>query len=748
MSGQSRLPAAALPGIALVLTNLFQIPVQAQVTAGSTGRSDADALQEITVTASKRAENLQEVPTAITALTSDVIERQGLSQFTDYMDLVPGLAQNNSGAPGHGLVILRGLSTGAQQTASTVSYLIDDVAFTANESLAIGSLLTPDPDLTDIERIEVLKGPQGTLYGASALGGIIKIVSKQATADAFSGDVHGTYSSVDHGGTGGGVRGSLNIPIIQDKVSLRFSAFERTDPGFMHNITLGTNDTNKAIVSGGRLTLRVQPTENLDIQFSGFMQNLRDYGSTQVDTNPSTLNPVYCRYCYAGAIDPLFETKYRIAGMVVNWTVPMGTLTNSLSYGKYVDAETFDYSREYNVLNLLFQLPVPANNAVIGSLYPAMRKLTEELRFATTRFGNFEGLGGLFFTNEQNQYNVTVTNEVPPTLAPVAPPFGNMLTANTNPNYKEYAAFANLTYYFLTNLDLTVGGRYTHNQQTATNSADGVLNGLVSTTATFESSEHPTTYLATLRYRPTPQLDTYARIATGYRPGGPQLTQGAGLPASFKKDTTTNYELGAKGRWLDGRFTSNVAVYYIAWKDIQLNELVNGLQVQGNGGKATSKGVELELAYLPIRGLTTQLSASFNRAKTDVDVPAVGAIAGDTLPFAPKFTAAAVADYEFPINERVRGFGGATYSYQGSRPTSWSQDPLNTNFELPGYGTLDLRAGLYWSQYTLSLRAANVLDKHAYSTSFDGNIFPGQGVIAQSVVITPRTLFVELGAKF
>jgi len=744
MNGQIRFKRATT-GILISLWGVIQVPVHAQVSAN---RSDAESLQEIIVTAGKRAENLQDVPTAITALTSDVIERQGLTQFADYMNLVPGLAQNSQGAAGHGLVILRGLSTGAQQTASTVSYLIDDVPFTANESLAIGSLLTPDPDLTDIERIEVLKGPQGTLYGASALGGIIKIVSKQPTADAFSGDFHASYSSVDHGGTGNGFRGSLNIPIIQDRVSVRISAFERDDPGFMRNVTLGTSDTNKTIVSGGRLTLRIQPTDNLDIQLSGFMQNLRADGSTQVDTNPATLSPVYCTYCYTGPIDPLFETQYRIAGLVVNWAVPAGTLTNSLSYGKYVDGETFDYTREYGILNTEFGLPVPANTAVIGSLYPSMRKLTEELRFATTRFGNFEGLGGLFYTHEANEYNVTITNEVPPTLVHAPVPYDNLLVSDTTPNYEEYAAFANLTYYFLPDLDLTLGSRYTHNKQTASNTADGILNGFVSSSTTFESSENATTYLATLRYRPTPQLDTYARIATGYRPGGPELTQGTGLPTSFKKDTTTNYELGAKGRFLDGHLTSNVAVYYIDWKDIQLNELVNGLQVNGNGGKATSKGVELELAYLPVRGLTTQLSASFNRARTNVDVPVVGAVAGDTLPYSPKFTGAAVADYEFPISTAVKGYGGVTYSYQGSRPSSWSQDSLNTNFELPGYSTLDLRTGIYWGKYTLSLRANNVLDKRAYSTSFDGNIFPGQGVIAQSILITPRMLFVELGAKF
>jgi iron complex outermembrane receptor protein len=714
-------------------------------TASSAGN---DSLAEITVTATKREESVQMAPMAITAITGEDIARQGLVQFTDYMDLVPGLAQNNSGAEGHGLVILRGLSTGAQQTASTVSFLIDDVPFTANESLAIGSLLTPDPDLTDIKRIEVLKGPQGTLYGASALGGLIKIVSNEPTADKFSGDVHAGYSSVDHGGNGYSVRGTFNIPIIQDTVSLRVSAYHRDDPGFMENVALGQDDTNRTMTSGGKAILRIQPADNLDIRFTGLIQDLRADGSTQVDVDSVTLKPVYCQYCYSAPINPLFETKYRLAGMTVNWTVGAGTLTNSLSYGKYTDFEQFDYTREYGILNQAFMLPVPANTAVIGQLLPTMKKITEELRFATVRFSNFEALGGLFYTDEKNQYNVNLTNKIPPTLTPVPAPYGNFLVSDASPDYKEYAVFGNMTYYFLSNLDLTGGVRYSHNKQTDTTFADGILAGFVSSTAVFDAEDHSTTYLATLRYRPIDELDTYARVATGYRPGGPQLTQGLNLPLSFKPDTTTNYEVGAKGRWLDGHLTTNAALYYIKWKDIQLNELIGGLQVQGNGGKATSKGFELDVAFIPLSGLTVDVTGSFNHAYTDVAVPAVGAVAGDTLPYAPKFNGAALADYSFALCGLATGNVGATYSYQGARPSSWSQDPLNLNYNLSSYSAVGLRAGVNWSQYSLELRGANIADKRAYSTTYVGNIFPAQGVIGQAIIIQPRTLSVELGVKF
>jgi iron complex outermembrane recepter protein len=748
MRGISRFWCATL-GMTCLSAGLLGTDAMAQSAVKPGTRADSDSLVEITVTATKRDESIQMVPTAVTALTGDELQRQGLVQFTDYMDLVPGLAQNNAGAPAHGLVILRGLSTGAQQTAATVSFMIDDVPFTANESLAIGSLLTPDPDLTDIQRIEILKGPQGTLYGASALGGLIKIVSNQPTADEVSGEIHAGYESVDHGGNGYSVRGTINIPLVQDKVALRISAYHRDDPGFMQNVTLNQEDTNRAQTSGGKAILKIQATDNLDIKFVGLIQNLRADGSTQVDVDADTLKPLYCQYCFASPVNPIFETKYRLGGMTANWTIPgAGTLTNNLSYGRYTDFEQFDYTREYGIYNLLLGLPVPANTAVVGQLLPAMEKLTEELRFATARFGNFEGLAGLFYTNEQNRYNVNLTNLVPPTLSRVPAPFDNFLVSDSSPDYKEYAVFTNLTYYFLSNLDLTLGARYSHNKQNDAGEASGVLNGLVDTTSSFSSSENATTYLATLRYRPTEELDTYARVATGYRPGGPQLTQGANAPLAFKKDTTTNFELGAKGRWFDGHFTSNVALYWIDWKDIQLNELIGGLQFQGNGGKATSKGIEVELAYIPFKGLTAQFSGSWDHAYTNVDVPTVGAIAGDTLPYAPRFNGAFLIDYDFELGASAKGNVGATYAYQGARPSSWSQDPLNLNFNLPSYSTVDVRAGVNWGKYSLELRAANLADKQAYSTTYVGNIFPGQGVAGQAVIIQPRTLSVDMGVKF
>jgi iron complex outermembrane recepter protein len=716
----------------------------------------ADRLEEVVVTASKRAESLQSVPTAITALTGDAIEQQGFAQFADYAAAVPGLGQVANGAAGHGQVILRGLTTGILQNSPTVAFLIDDVTFTANQGLGFGGTLTPDPDLADVERIEVLKGPQGTLYGASALGGIVKIVSRKPDAGAFSADARASYSSAAHGGDGYGVRGTLNIPLVSDKAAVRITAFKRIDPGYMKNVARGLDETNETEVTGGKIALAVQLTPDLDIQLSGLIQDLQADGGTGVDYDSSAGREAYCRYCYAAALGQVFETKYRLGALSVNWSTSVGTLTNSLSYGQYRDPGVIDLSDSIGILNVLLpQLdpslpPAPTDAATLSYSEPFVKKLTEELRFATSRLGNFEALGGLFYTREESEFDSSLVNRLPPALTLAGPPWGNLNTGHSETLYEEYSAFGNVTYYFTDSVDLTVGARFTHNKQEAITSTSGIF--AVQPPTSFDSTEDPITYLATLRYRPMDQLDTYVRVATGYRPGGPQVAAAPDAPPTFKRDTTTNYEVGAKGRWLDGRLMTNVAVYYIDWQDMQISGFNRGFQFFDNGGDATSKGVELELAYLPMRGLTIQLTSSYNRSKmaevTDDAAANTGIQVGDSLPYAPEVTASAAADYEFPVGSIMQGSCGFTYAYQGSRHTNWSENVISPDVVLPAYATLALRAGIEWDQYSVQVRASNLTDEYEYATNNANNIFPGQGALALRYVIPPRTYAVDFSVKF
>ncbi|MGH8211112.1 MAG: TonB-dependent receptor plug domain-containing protein, partial [Steroidobacteraceae bacterium] len=260
--------------------------------------ADATRLEEIVVTASKRTETIQNVPSAMTALTDQNLTNLAIIDFQDYLPYVPGLSSNPGGGGGFGnpgsyTVILRGLNTGSSQAAATVGYYLDDTPLTPSASNGTGAQFAPDPALGDVDRIEVLNGPQATLYGASTLGGIIKIVTKKPDLTTFSGDASVGGVTVDGGGTGYSTRGSVNIPLIQGLLAARVSAYDREDPGFTDNVFTGQTNVNLDHAHGGRLSLRYEPTQQLTIDLTGLIQQLYSRGGALEYLNPVTLQPIY-----------------------------------------------------------------------------------------------------------------------------------------------------------------------------------------------------------------------------------------------------------------------------------------------------------------------------------------------------------------------------------------------------------------------------------------------------------------------
>jgi outer membrane receptor protein involved in Fe transport len=703
------------------------------------------------VTATKRAENLQDVPASVTALSSAVLETQGITDFSDYMTLVPSLEDYSGGTQGHGALIMRGLNSGYYSTSNTVGFYVDDIPFSATSPLSVGTVLTPDPALVDIDHIEVLNGPQGTLYGASTLGGLIKIVTNRPDLTTTSGSVRTDGSSVDGGGVGFGLEGVLNLPLIQDTLAMRLSVFDRQTPGYMTNTTLGTTDRDVGKKEGGRIALRWVPQESLDIQVSAFFQSLNVDGFANEYVNPKTLTPVSGAYTYSSPYDPTFFTTYKLYNLSIDYTVgSVGKLTNSTSFAAYDDQEVEDYTLYIGPLNAYAPTPVPANAAQLLLWGPELKKFSEELRFSSNRLGGFEWLAGLFFTREQVNFPNAYINAIPPSLQPIPGPDGVLLGANTPESYKEHAVFADLTYYFRDDLDLTVGGRYSENTQ----SLESQSTGFAGTGATYFLGTSGTdfTYQGALRWRLTPGVNTYARVATSYRPGGPQLFYVPG-DTSFKPDSLTDYEVGLKGVWREDTLSTNLAIYYMDWKNVQLSSVgANGLALISNGGAATSKGVEFETQFVPIDHLTTRATLAYTDAKFVSVSPGVtaatGAAAGDSLPYTPQWAGSATADYVWPLANAAHVTLGATYRYQGSKMSDYPGDLLNTGIKIPAYSTGEIRTGLDWSRYKAQFRVSNLFNERGFDTVADQRIFPNINPPAWATIIQPRTFILSLGATF
>lgn len=714
-------------------------------------------LEEIVVSASKREETLQEVPGAMTALTDETLNNLGVADFQDYLPYVPGLSANPSGTtgtPGTYNVILRGLNTGSSQVTATVGYYLDDLPLTPSSSNSTGGQYAIDPSLGDVERIEVLKGPQATLYGASTLGGLIKIVSKKPDLTTFGGNISASGVSVSDGDSGYSARAAVNIPLIQDTLAARLSGYYRDDPGYTDNVDpiSGADDINSAEAYGARLSLRYAPTENLDFNLTGLIQKLESPGNTFEFLDQQTLQPIYGDAKYSSLSNTTTQTQLTVFSLTASYDTGWGTLTNASGYGRfYAHYEHFPFTTAFAPILPMFRLTSPPVAIEGVRTIPQTQKLSNELRFTSIRMNDFVWQGGLFYTDEDVDQPRGLVLVSYPGGALVPAPFNPLLVASQAGTYREYAGFGNLTYYFTEALDATVGVRYSHNDQDAVNTQAGALappGGAGNVSAS--STDSDVNYLFDMRWRASEQLSTYLRAASAYRPGGPQTVVAPGAANTFGPDTAWNYEVGAKGRWLEGRLNANLAVYYIDWSDIQIGTIVGSTVITDNGGDAKSEGVEFDGAFEPVRGLIFGANASFNETEITAVNPTntAGARIGDPLPYTPKWSGAFTGDYRFPIGPNVQGGVGASWAYKGERFNSFSGDLNNTRVVLPSYSVVGFRGYVGWSQYSLTLNVDNAANKRTFSNVTFRRLAPGQPVPGFGYPIQPRTYRLTLNVNF
>ncbi len=732
--------------------------------ADSVTASEPATGNDIIVTASRRNEKLRDVPSAVTALDGEMLTRIGVQDFQGYASLVPGLSLRDFGAPGLGTVIIRGLNSGSQQLTNTSATYIDDTPFTASGFLSAGALVAPDPDVADLSRIEVLKGPQGTLYGANSLGGLIRIVSSRPDASGASGKIYVEGSTIDGGNQGYAVRGSLNLPIVSDTLALRVNGVYRRTPGFVDNVATGERNVNQSTIKGGRASLRWTPSSALTVDLSGLYQDIDNDGAAAQDNVSGTLTPLYGRYKYSSLLTGASQIKYRLGSGTVNYDFGPVALVGTASYAQYRTTLNSDYSTSYlpylRIASPLYAAVLPANGNVGGVIRPDLNKFTAEARLISKRLGPIEFVAGGFYTSEHNTYGTYIT-AYGPTGVPLTGnfitgvPLANLLIATTLSNYQEEAGFINGTLYLSDNFDLGGGVRYAHNSQFAQTGGPNANSFYIPRkTTSFNFSDNVTTYLGTARWRPTSNVSLYLRAASGYRPGGPQTNSAppAGAQTFIRPDATWNYEGGVKATLLGGQFTIDASVYHIDWTDIQLNTLAGGTVLGANGGDAKVDGFELEMVARPTRLLTVSANVGYTdprMSRVDAGVQAyLGVQTGDKLPLTPDWTVAMIADQIIPMGDVLKGSLGATLRFRSDMPSSFPGSTTDPSIKIPSLTTLDLRAGLSFGKYSVQLRAENVTNAFGYNTVSTPRLYAGQSVPTGGSVNRPRTFALAVTAGF
>jgi outer membrane receptor protein involved in Fe transport len=711
-------------------------------------RQAATDLTTVVVTANKRSERLQDVAMAVSAVSGNQLERETAVNFLDYATRVPGLNVISSGQ-GRTQLVLRGITSGSGQPNSTVGTYIDDVPFGSSTVYAAGSVLTPDIDPADLERIEVLRGPQGTLYGSNTLGGLVKFVTTPPDSTHTYGRVRAGASSVEDGGTGSDVHAMVNLPLAVDKLALRVNAYERHDPGYVDNVTTGKKDVNRARVSGGRAQLLWTPSDRVSLRLSALAQNLDSDeaglvgGGADVD---ASLKPIYGDLKQARPpASGLFTLKYRLYDASLNADLGAAKLFSSTSYGTLDMNSRSDVTPVFGpLLNPLLGLP----NGGYSLVNPmTLDKFTQELRLQSPEEQVLEWRVGVFYTREKTTAHQNVNSFDVTTGDPIALPVVLADLSMGPAIFTEWATYGDVTWHVTPRFSVLVGARYTHDRTTYEQNGDGLLVG--ATAFTIRGSDQPFTYLFNPSFKFSDDLMIYGRVASGFRPGGPNVgvPPGLGAPLTFGPDKLVNYELGLKSTTLEGRMTFDVSAFYIDWSQIQLTVVSGGIGFMGNGGKASSQGVEAAWQYTPVSGLLLSANASWTDAKLDADTPpGLFGYKNDALPYVPKWNANVGVDYDFPLASGWSGFVGASYRYVGERKTDFVAAP-GPRMDVPDHDGIDLRAGVNRGSWTFKAYVKNLTNERGIASLTAETGDPHASPFA-AVYVQPRTVGISASVDF
>lgn len=708
-------------------------------------------LEEIVVTARKVSERVLDVPSAISVVSGESMLDRGITSFKDLASTVPGLQFTQS--VGTGSPVIRGITDGTDN-APTVAIVVNGAPIGTSSKLASGGANTLDLDPLDIAQVEVLRGPQGTLYGANTLGGILSYTLAVPSLTESAGIAHAEASFTKDGDESYSMRGAVSTPLSEGTLGFRLSGYYDRNGGFIDNELLNRDDINDNDSSGAHAALLWQPTDALSVDLHAFHQETSiDHGDLVPFLTTDQETPRDGDFTYNEYL-PFAADKRISAGIAnINYEFDFATLTSVTSYQDF-----YLNSRINATGGALRNLLVNTIPFFGGPIFPApglfeidvrggSTKFTQELRLSSRDDGSrFKWIVGGFYADERTHgyipaYGVTTAAEP---IASVNPAIFFDLPSTLT----EYSGFANLTYNITPSVELTGGIRYGEIDQTfrqlfygtAVPAYNAFLNffGVPSTpadTGVSRSSESETTYLGTATWHFNESSMVYARFATGYRPGGPNV-QVIGLDPTFDPDSTENHEIGLKSEFLDRRGTVDIALYHTDWKDIQIGVSSGGITGFGNGGDGEIYGVEAQTSIKLTPEWT--VAASFNYADGEVtrSDPGSSLVVGADLLYVPEFSGSATVDFRTPIGSGWEVYGTLIGRYTGSR--FGAAAPL---VELPSYTLADLHTGISNTRYAVNLYVQNLTDEDAQLAAWSGY---GNFAFVQR----PRTFGISLTARY
>lgn len=685
---------------------------------------DVFTMEEITVTATKREMRLQDVPLSIRALQGYELSKIGATDLEGYARTVPGISLDESG-PGQNRVNIRGLAAVAGR-ASTVGYYIDGIAQSQNEQ--------SDLEIYDVNAVEILRGPQGTLYGEGSIGGSILVRTNQPNLAEIEGSADVEVSSYSKGGQGFAMHGMVNLPITEDVLAVRLVGYYRDEPGYIDNITTGKNDVNDFTRKGGRIQALYQPNDVFDLTLGAYYQEMRS-GSLQ------TQNPrIGVRYQTRAPIDENNIQNIFQLSTALNYDFGPATLTSVSGY----------YERDQQLNQIFTQFIAfgggPDDEFVGRKNDTPTTIFNHETRIVSNGDNELDWLFGVYYNRRNQNLNQDIIFVTDGVLD--ADPFISFIEGY---KIRQYAIFGEGSYALTDNLDFTVGLRFY--KETYRFDGNTIFFGTPSLVSPPNGSDTSWSPKFALSYAATEDINFYANITKGYRAGGhtgnvpentpPGLTEEEFI--TFKPDVTWNYEVGFKASFLDGKVIMNAAAYFIKWNNLQVTDsffderIGDFVNYISNAGAAESKGFEFELFARPIEGLSINTGIAYTNAVLTEDADGVGGEKGDKLGDIPDWTVSIDAQYEFDLTEDFDGFVGGSYQYIGKAADNFTAVVFEDGTRnINSYSLAGLRAGVHGENWEFKIYADNLFNKFNV-VSF---------LIIQEVVIQPRKIGARLSFNF
>jgi iron complex outermembrane recepter protein len=763
-SGPSALCVSAVLWLAMGMAH-------AQSDSSISQQSDtSSALAEVVITAEKRASTVQDTPISIAAISAEDLQAAGVPSLATLAQGTPGVSLKSEG-PSQTEIEMRGMTSSGGNSA-TVGFYLDDIPLAGPASAQNGHVVI-DPDLYDLNRIEILRGPQGTLYGAGSMGGTVKLITNQPNLSQFQSTAQSVLSGTEGGGFNHNDNLMINLPLIEDTLALRIVGSENYTSGWIDRIVadpfplvggnpvgIARGDVQDAPIEkqypgsnayqsyGARVTLLWQPTQSLSITPSYFHITSTQNGISAFDSVPGT----EAHYQPFDIAEPLTDslTAYSLN---VNYSFDLFDVTSSTARWTRDSTQVEEASEAFNnplegiTYNSEYGLPNPGYYGPTGSGPESGEEIdpttqfTEELRLTSKGNGAISWVGGLYYSH---YYSLWTFNGTTPnyssymdlgTLAPATTP--HWFDAYSPTTLNQEAAFGDATVALAQGLKLDVGARFNHYNYdfsscisgwgSANGAATPSCSGLVALSA---NSFNPKFNLS---YTFSPDLMTYATVASGFRPGGGNAaypTTGAAWggafqqqnytsgkwPSTYEPDHVLSYELGEKGRMLDRRLTVNASIYYENWRHVQLEAFPNDWALNLNGNYVSIYGGDIDVVAELGAGFKLEVAAGYLYEWLDGGPHWVIAPI-HKLPEVAPVSGTAALSYSVPLSGSCAFTARLENSYTGPRYSIFFSNPyefVGTYRQLPSYDLVNVRAGVkFGDKWSATLFVDNVFNKHA-----------------------------------